>query len=422
MNYFAKIIMTAAMAALLSCACFGAVQYTDTQGVTYTLDEATQTACVGGTDSVNNTSGYTGNGDVVIPASITAEDVTYTVNEIEAFAFSGSDVQSISIPATVATIGYSAFSSCEKLAEITVDVKNTAFCSFDGDLYSKDKTQLYAFADGNARKTFDVPDNVTEILPGAFEGTVKLKGVNLNNVQSAGEFAFANSSVESAICVGSVVADGAFAGSSVKNVAVLSSALERIGRGAFAGCTSLETVILPSTGIVSDDAFYGCENLGKIIFCSSAATAMTFGENVFEGVPDTCSIIYRAGMTGFETSVGSRVPVTYSDGYETLNSGFSNMLAVMRSFVYVTDTPETKNIAFSALNKTNAAKTVKAFVAFYTSDGKLVDVKITSDATVMPYASADLFVTATDKEYSSYSIILLNDKLSPVGISFTDNH
>jgi hypothetical protein len=48
-------------------------------------------------------------GDLVIPSSVTNEDVTYSVTRIEAEAFKSSSITSVSIPASVLTIGNEAF-------------------------------------------------------------------------------------------------------------------------------------------------------------------------------------------------------------------------------------------------------------------------------------------------------------------------
>lgn len=60
-------------------------------------------------------------GNIIIPASVTSDMVTFTVNEIGASAFVNcKSLYSIDIPASVATIGTTGFSNCSGLANITV--------------------------------------------------------------------------------------------------------------------------------------------------------------------------------------------------------------------------------------------------------------------------------------------------------------
>ena len=59
--------------------------------------------------------------EVVVPSSVTIDDVEYTVNAIASSAFEGcSSLTSITIPSSVISIGGSAFSGCSSLTSITI--------------------------------------------------------------------------------------------------------------------------------------------------------------------------------------------------------------------------------------------------------------------------------------------------------------
>ena len=71
-------------------------------------------------------------GKIVIPATITTEGNTYKVTHIGAYAFSGSDVSSITLPEGLVEIGYEAFRQCYKLKSVTIPasvlhIANNAF-------------------------------------------------------------------------------------------------------------------------------------------------------------------------------------------------------------------------------------------------------------------------------------------------------
>ncbi len=418
MKNTAKILLTLALGILMTLSCFAAEAYVDAQGVRYTLDEATLTAYVGGADSVNNTSRYTGTGDVVIPSSITHNEKTYTVDKIEAFAFSTSAVKTVSIPSSVKEIGYSAFAGCTKLTGFTVDAASTAFMTIDGDLYDKKTSKtMYAYADGNARSFFKVPDGVKTIASGAFDGTKNLYGINLNAVTTTGAFAFANSSVKTAYCTAQTINAGTFANSDIETVVVTKTSLFNIGAVAFYGCDKLKTVVLPQVRAINDEAFMDCTALEKIVICKSGAS-MTVGSDAFKNVPATCKIVYSNVTTALNAAAENMASATYTTSGTTLknNSTFSNMISTHTAFAYVEDGKTDKNIVFSAFNKTETTKEITAYVAFYSSDGQLVDVAITETASVMPFNSVD-FEVSTSEEYASASIILLDGAERPVGVN-----
>ena len=76
----------------------------------------------------------------------------------------------ITIPAGVTHIGWGVFSNCPWLDHITVDAGNTAYCSVDGVLFSKDMTQLIRFPENQGISTYTIPDGVSYIGGVSFLG------------------------------------------------------------------------------------------------------------------------------------------------------------------------------------------------------------------------------------------------------------
>ena len=64
-------------------------------------------------------------GDLVIPSSVTNEEVTYAVTAVGAEGFNGTGITSVTIPASVMTIGNAAFQNCGSLASITIEDSET---------------------------------------------------------------------------------------------------------------------------------------------------------------------------------------------------------------------------------------------------------------------------------------------------------
>ena len=413
---FAIMLLTAVFT--VCAACFGAELpdncYRDSQGVVYTLDSVSKKAVVGGGEAIYNTSLYDGTsgGAVTIPSTLTVQGVTYPVTEIESFAFAYSDkLTKSTIPSSVRKVGYSVFAGCKNLTAINVSAGNMYFKSVDGNLYSKSGKTLYAFADGNNKSSFSLPDTATIVAAGAFEGTVNLKQLNLNKATTIGEFAFSNSSVKSVVLNVTALSDGVFANSSVECAVLMSDKLTKIGKAAFYGCSKLKTLILPETVSVDDDAFGACTLLEKLIFCSASEEALS--ADALKGLPSGCKVIYRAGKTAFDSYSGSAALTSFSYG-EKKGGAVTGMLAACQSFAYRTGSSGTQ-IEFAAHNMTDAAKTVTAYVTFYSDDNRLVDVSVLAETIIDPYGAA-AFTASTACDYSSYSIFLLDGNLAPLGV------
>ena len=90
------------------------------------------------------------------------------------YAFTGCmQLESLQIPASVASIGKDPFLSCCAITAYIVDPDNARFSSdTDGVLYDKAQTRLIRYPVGNPRTTFTIPDTVTVIGSSAFSTAV----------------------------------------------------------------------------------------------------------------------------------------------------------------------------------------------------------------------------------------------------------
>ncbi len=117
-------------------------------------------------------------------------------------AFAGSGISSVTIPASVETIGFGAFGidreaglpgdgCCGSLAEILVNENNAVYKSIDGVLLTKDGTTLLVYPAGKEGSSYTTPAGVTTIGESAFVGCGKLRDIVLSEgVTSIGRYAF----------------------------------------------------------------------------------------------------------------------------------------------------------------------------------------------------------------------------------------
>lgn len=147
--------------------------------VCYNLDSSTHQATVTYYNMFDEQNYYSYSGNVVIPATVTYNSVTYSVTSIGDDAFADcSDLTSVTIPNSVTSIGNNAFYSCTGLVFVTMSNSVTTI----GKL---------AFGQCSALTSITIPNSVTSIGDDAFSGCSVLKSVNIgNSVTSIGNYAF----------------------------------------------------------------------------------------------------------------------------------------------------------------------------------------------------------------------------------------
>lgn len=105
--------------------------------------------------------------EVIIPADLDGQRVT----RINANAFSThTNLERVFIPESIEYIitvlgggrtGGMPFGGCENLTEIVVESTNPNYCSVDGVLFTKDKTELICYPAADKRTKYNIPKSVT---------------------------------------------------------------------------------------------------------------------------------------------------------------------------------------------------------------------------------------------------------------------
>ena len=160
-------------------------------------------------------------------------------------------MSTVTIPVSVTAIDPQAFSDCAELKEIRVSDGNSAYCSVDGVLFSKDMTVLVRYPAGQETGSYTVPDGVTAIGPYAFQDCVSLTEVWLPaSVNALGSNAFDSCTGLTAIAVPEGVTElphYAFYQCTGLVTARLPASVTKIGNAAFGICSALTDVYYGGT-------------------------------------------------------------------------------------------------------------------------------------------------------------------------------
>ena len=125
---------------------------------------------------------------------------------------------SVTIPASVTNISGAAFGECSSLSSIVVENGNNTYISENGVLFNKDKTTIICYPAGKEQTEFTIPESVTSIIYDAFSGCSLLMSVTIpNSMTTIGKIAFQNCTGLTSVTIPNSVTgigDGAFNGCS----------------------------------------------------------------------------------------------------------------------------------------------------------------------------------------------------------------
>ena len=182
------------------------------------------------------------------------------------------------LPASVRTIAPGAFAGVAGISEL--------------DLSGVTAIGEYAFA-GSSLRTVTLPATLTELADGVFSGCTSLSNIHGGAaLQTVGAYAFANCRALTALDLPNLTATGgyAFRDSGLRTLAAPS--LARIGTRALMG-TKLETVSFPALAYIGERAFSGMTSLREAVL--GAVTYM--GDSAFVGDTALVSVTFGDGAT-----------------------------------------------------------------------------------------------------------------------------
>ena len=193
-------------------------------------------------------------------SSLTSVTIPGSVTSIGDFAFTSCEkLAKVTIPSSVAKIGTYAFGL--SITSINVSKDNKNFCSVDGSLYNKKKTILMR-CDGS-KKTLTVPNTVKTIGYGAFSGCTKLTGVTIpDSVETIEPWAFYDCKKLKKVIIPNKVKkidEYAFLNCTALSEITIPNSVTSIEICALDGCTGLKSVTIPSSVTAIADYSIGYE-------------------------------------------------------------------------------------------------------------------------------------------------------------------
>ncbi len=246
-------------------------------------------------------------GDLVIPESVTKENITYAVTSIGSRAFfQCSGLTSLTIPSTITNITAGAFNGCGGLRSISVDEGNTVYDSRE-NCNAIIETETNKIIVG-CRNSF-IPNSVTAIGRYAFNGSIGLTSITIPNTVTFIDYdAFSDcDSLSSVYYLGNLtewlsitfgnhaipsnhslyidnelltdliipeciteIHNNAFERVTSLTSVTIHNSVTSIGYSAFCYCTGLTSLIIPnSVRTIGNWTFIGCTGLTSVVIGNS---------------------------------------------------------------------------------------------------------------------------------------------------------
>lgn len=231
--------------------------------LTWTLDSETQAMVITGNGLLHFNSEKT-NFD---RAKVKSVSLPEGLEEISPSAFrSFSSLESITIPKNVTKIGqsggenYAVFEGCVSLREINVAEDNGNYCSENGVLYNKSKTQMIQYPAVKEDTAFTIPPTVSMLYKFTFEDATNLRSID---VLSSAYY----SSVDGVLFNKSKTELIRYPAGKEDTSYTIPNGVTTVKEYSFAYADNLRNVVLPASLVKFESwSFKDCKELGAIEF------------------------------------------------------------------------------------------------------------------------------------------------------------
>ncbi len=295
----------------------------------------------------------------------------------------------VTIPKSVLSIDGNPFIECGSL-NINVDKDNPNYCSVDGVVFNKDKTEIVAYAKDKIQPSYTIP----------------------TGVKSIGKYAFAICDYLTAIVIPegvSEIKDYAFEGDSLLTGIRLPHSLRKIGSGVFSSTGLSEIVIPDGVTEIGYHAFYALRDLYLVIPTSvesitrdnmaiSSGGAQVVPNIYFLGSEEEWQNIAEEDFGDVHYNVSLESPPDDFFG-GTASEMSSKTVNGQRIFTLSLDIPYID---------------CSLYAAAYDADGNLLSVNI---APVMMFSDTSIAIDKNDN-LQKVRFFVWSDKLRPLSLSF----
>ena len=289
------------------------------------------------------------------------------VKSIGTFAFQGSGLTELNIPASLQTVDWSAF-GFSKLKKITVadgsqlqSINKEAFngCkdleefTFEGSS-TLNKIQKDAFSGDDKLKSFVIPEKVTVLERGAFNGASGLETITFKQPATM-----------------TIIGEGAFQGAQALKKIELPSTVTTISKDAFNTCSNLTEIVVPaSVTSIDPTGFQECAKLEKFtvdknnnVYSSVDGFLLSKDKTILKSFPPAKANTYYTMLPPTIETIGKQAfyyvqaleNVTIPEKVKKIEDFAFDRVGNLNTIAFLGKTPIT-NVAPSAFNPANVDK------------------------------------------------------------------
>ena len=337
-------------------------------------------------------------GNLIIPASVTYEEVEYSVTSIGSEAFKGRSMTSVTIPNSVSSIGENAFQGCSGLTSVHISdiaawcrisfgsgYANPLHCAhhlYLGDEEIKDLVipngvtciERLAFWGCSGLTSVTIPGSVTKIGDSTFYGCNGLTAVHISDIGAWCKISFIQSSnplkfarhlflngeeVKDLVIPNGVtsIEGSAFYGCTGLTSVTIDNSVTSIGHSAFSGCSGLTSVTLGSSVTsIDNNAFSECSDLTSVTLPNSVTH---IGCEAFYGCSSLTSVTIPNSVTLIRDytfyGCNALTSITIGSGVNTIGTqAFANCLELTDVYCYAENVPNMRLTDYLSIFYTDA--------------------------------------------------------------------